>query len=113
LLYSLSLTISRSYLRILWDALTDATGELAIARYIFGRNVLGCCLGMQLFREFLRGIAGEKVYKCWLDIDKWGHLPEKDERKSILFHHIKRTYIVDGATSDLATKGKEVIYHGN
>ncbi|XP_033755035.1 uncharacterized protein LOC117337983 [Pecten maximus] len=92
--------------------LRDSVGEEVMARYIFGRNVIGSCMGMQIFREFLRDTMGERVYKCWMDVEKWRHMPEEDVRKEHLKHYIKRNYIGEGGTDDLLSKGKYIIYQG-
>ncbi|OWF50105.1 uncharacterized protein LOC110450805 [Mizuhopecten yessoensis] len=92
--------------------LRDAIGEEVMARYIFGRNVVGSCMGMQIFREFLRNTMGEKIYKCWMDIEKWQHIPENDERKEHMKHYIKRNYIGEGGTDDLMSQAKYIVYQG-
>lgn len=92
--------------------LRDSVGEEVMSRYIFGRNIIGSCMGMQIFREFLRDTMGENVYRCWMDVEKWRQLPDEDIRKEHLKHYIKRNYIGEGGKDDLMSKGKYLIYQG-
>eukprot|EP00105_Crassostrea_gigas_P001305 XP_011413410.2 PREDICTED: regulator of G-protein signaling protein-like [Crassostrea gigas] len=78
----------------------------------FSRNVLGHVVGMQMFREFIRGTAGENVFKCWIEIARWKLSEETPSQKTELAHNIKATYLAEGSQCDLRTKGKRLVFEG-
>lgn len=78
----------------------------------FSRNVLGHVLGMQMFREFIRGTAGENVFKCWIEIERWRLTEGTIQQKTEMAHNIKITYLSDGSQCDLRTRGKRIAFEG-
>jgi hypothetical protein len=55
-------------------------------------HVVGNVAGMYMFREWLRGTAGQRVIACWLHIQAFRKM--RDERRRLqLFHAIRRHYL--------------------
>lgn len=79
---------------------------------IFTRNLLGNAVGMQLFREFLIGTAGEKCYRCWLDLERIRRMPDGDERRKLMLY-VRNMYLADGAPDELDSAGKYAVFEGN
>ncbi|CAC5396313.1 unnamed protein product [Mytilus coruscus] len=80
-------------------------------RTTFTRNLLGNAVGMQLFREFLIGTAGEKCYRCWLDLERIRHMQNGDERRKLMLY-IRNMYLADGAPDELDSAGKYTVFEG-
>ncbi|VDI26949.1 Hypothetical predicted protein [Mytilus galloprovincialis] len=78
---------------------------------IFTRNLLGNAVGMQLFREFLIGTAGEKCYRCWLDLERIRRMPDGDERRKLMLY-VRNMYLADGAPDELDSAGKFAVFEG-
>ncbi|XP_062597372.1 regulator of G-protein signaling protein-like, partial [Saccostrea cucullata] len=79
---------------------------------VFARNVLGHVRGMQMFREYIRGTAGENVFRCWIDIEKWKRSEGTELQKTEMAHNIKITYLSEGSVCDLRTRGKRLVFEG-
>ena len=80
-------------------------------RVSFTRNVLGNALGMQLFRDSLKGTQGEKCYTCWLHLERVRRMPNGKER-SRLNLYIRYMYLASGAPYELESSGKHAVFEG-
>ncbi|KAL3860298.1 hypothetical protein ACJMK2_010437 [Sinanodonta woodiana] len=88
------------------DAVTANTSNLS-------RNLFGSVIGIQLFRQFLKGTCGENVFSCWREIEKWRHFEYNDPEKAHLKNRIKMTYISDTAKEFISKRSKVLIFQGS
>ena len=80
-------------------------------RRTFIRNVIGTVTGMLLFRESLRGSNGERVFRCWKDLEAW-KLIDDPVRKLYWKRVIKTKYIHQGNASDVQPTVKLLVFQG-
>jgi hypothetical protein len=76
----------------------------------FAHNVLGNVFGMQMFRDFIRGTAGENIFQCWVEIQKWKL--SDGTKKTDIEHNIKTKYLSQGSPSNLRTRGRQLVFEG-
>ena len=73
--------------------------------------MIGTVRGMMLFRESLRGTGGEKVYRCWKDIEAW-KLTDDQEGKQSWKQAIYSKYINEKSDTEVVSNLKINVFRG-
>ncbi|KAK7501796.1 hypothetical protein BaRGS_00006882 [Batillaria attramentaria] len=79
---------------------TDKDDETPEMLRTFSENLLGSVAGMHLFRQYLQGKCGARVYACWMHVQMFYQTRDPQRRWQILTD-IKRLYMNDYAVRRL------------
>nr|KAG5710051.1 hypothetical protein BaRGS_030127 [Batillaria attramentaria] len=66
----------------------------------FSENLLGIVAGMHLFRQYLQGKCGARVYACWMHVQMF-YQTRDPQRRTFILADIKRLYLSDSAIGKL------------
>ncbi|KAK7501869.1 hypothetical protein BaRGS_00006955 [Batillaria attramentaria] len=66
----------------------------------FSENLLGSVAGMHLFRQYLQGKCGARVYACWMHVQMF-YQTRDPQRRTFILADIKRLYLSDSAIGKL------------